>query len=441
METTTGNGEGTPLAQLRAKLGQKAKLEPKFRFYTLYHHIYRDDVLQEAWSMVKRNGGAAGYDGVSIKAILTMPGGAQAYLKTIQEELRTKRYYPSPVKRVYIPKGDGKQRPLGIPTVKDRIVQTAALLILEPIFEADFLPCSFGFRPGKSAHQAVNVIRNAISEGKTQVYDADLKGYFDSIPHDQLMKCVEMRVVDSQMLKLIRKWLEAPIWEPGKPMNKNDKGTPQGGIISPLLANLYLHWFDKRFHGPNGPRQWANAVLVRYADDFVVLARYMTDKIRLWIESELEGRFNLVINREKTTIVNVNKPKTGLNFLGFTLRNVPKRSNEFFKYCLITPSKKSLNKARESIREKLSHKNGFKPIHEVIKGLNTFLEGWGNYFSFGNPSKAFDAINTHTQDRLYNFLQRRSQRGYKKCEQKSWYQTFKNLGLRILTKSHFRMNA
>lgn len=328
METTTEKKETTSLAQLRAKLGQKAKLEPKFRFYTLYQHISRDDVLQEAWKLVRTNDGAAGYDGVTLNSIIRSPEGPSGYLKMIQQELRTKSYHPSPVKRVYIPKGDGRQRPLGIPTVKDRIVQTALLLIIEPIYEADFLDCSYGFRPGRSAHQALDSIKQAIHAGKTHAYDADLKGYFDSIPHDKLIQALEMRIVDKQVIKLIRKWLEAPIWESGKPMSKNDKGTPQGGIISPLLANLYLHWFDKLFNSNQGPGVWAKAILVRYADDFVILARYMTSHVKAWIEGEIEGRFGLVINRDKTKIVNLEDSSEGLNFLGFTFRNVPLKGME-----------------------------------------------------------------------------------------------------------------
>lgn len=438
--TSTTEYKQTPLALLRAKLGQKAKLEPKFRFYTLYHHISRDDVLQEAWQQVKRNGGAAGIDKITIKSILA--SGPAEFLEQIKQELRSKTYHPSPVKRVYIPKSDGKLRPLGIPTVKDRIVQAALLLIIEPIFEADFLDCSYGFRPEKSAHQAVTALKKAISEGKTHAYDADLKGYFDSIPHDKLMKAIEYRIVDAQVLKLIRKWLQAPIWEPGKPMSKNDKGTPQGGIISPLLANIYLHWFDKLFYSESGPSQWAKAVLVRYADDFVIVARYMTCRTQAWIERQIEGRFGLAINREKTKIVNLSQTKAELSFLGFTMRRVPLRNHEWRSYCLITPSKKKLKAAKSQIRELTSPKLGFQPAKQMISRLNRYLSGWGQYFSYGNPSKAFDSLNGYIQDRVYHFMQRRSQRGYRrKGDNKTWYQEFQSMGLITLTKQYFRVNA
>ena len=438
METTTEQRAISGIASLMEKLGQKAKREPNFRFYTLYGHLSKEDLLQEAWKVVKRNGGSAGIDNVTIRDIETSSGGVREFLKVIQEEIRDKTYYPKPVKRVYIPKSDGKLRPLGIPTVKDRVVQAALLLIIEPIFEQDFLDCSHGFRPDRSAHQAIDAIKGAICNGKTQIYDADLKGYFDSIPHDKLMKAVERRIADQHVLKLIRKWLTAPIWEEGKPMSPNDKGTPQGGVISPLLANIYLHWFDKIFHGTQGPGNIAKAVLVRYADDFVIMARYLTKGIITWIENEIEGRFGLVINREKTKIKDLARPKEQLDFLGFTMRRETVKNAPWKWYCKEQPSKKSLNKAREAIRGLTSSKNGYKPIKEVIKTVNQHLRGWGQYFCKGYPRQTFDAINVYVDERVNRFLQRRSQRGYKKSrESKTWYEEMRRLGVIRLTKKMF----
>jgi RNA-directed DNA polymerase len=436
VENTKGYSEW--LFALRRTLYCKAKQEPKYQFYTLYQLICREDVVKAAWQMVARNGGAPGMDGVSIEEIKTTAGGEKVFLEQIRQELIAKTYQPGEVKRVYIPKANGKMRPLGIPTVKDRVVQAAVLLIIEPIFEADFLECSHGFRPGRSAHDALKEVQENIRAGRTQAYDADLASYFDTIPHDKLIACVQRRITDGSVIKLIRMWLRAIVVEDsgdGKPPRyyRPKQGTPQGGVISPLLANLYLHFFDLMFHKEYGPAVWANAKLIRYADDFLILAKHVGTRISDFVDEVLESRMGLSINREKTAIRDLSQKGNNLEFLGYVFRREKAQKwNGYYNNLL--PAPKSLKRIKAKVSELTTSCQGCVPIKDTIGQINRMLAGWAKYFSLGYKAPAYHSIDMHTQCRLIRHLKRRSQRPYRCPKGISWHKHLENLGYTRLSK-------
>lgn len=399
------------IALMTERLARKAAAEPKFRFYRLFWWITHEQTLRCAWERVRANGGAPGVDGVTFQMIERSEGGVDGFLAGLQKELRENAYRASPLRRKYIEKANGKMRPLGIPTVKDRVVQCAVKTVIEPIFEEDFHDCSFGFRPNRSAQDAVARIAENVKKGKALVYDADLSSYFDTIPHDKLMAAVQMRISDGRVLGLIRHWLKVCVQEPnGVRISPKGRGTPQGGVISPLLANIYLHWFET-IVSLTAKACGQVMSIVRYADDFVILARSWADGFLQRVEGILEGRMGLTVNREKTKVLDFREPHTTLTFLGYDFRMVRDRLFGTGKrYLTFGPSKKSMKGIREKIHAITHARNGLLTVEKVVGRLNKLTKGWGAFYSVGYPSKAFHAVNGYALRRMARFLNRKSQR-------------------------------
>ena len=426
------------LALYREKLSRKAKAEPNYRFYCLYGQLLRMDVLKCAYEQVRANKGAPGVDRITFGDIERSKGGVGGFLASIQQELKAKTYRASPVKRVYIEKANGKLRPLGIPTIKDRTIQAAVKLVIEPIFEADFHDCSFGFRPNRNAQQAVEQIAKRMKCGQTQVYDADLSSYFDTIPHDRLFLALRKRITDGSVLALIRQWLKATIVEPsGVKINPKGKGTPQGGVISPLLSNIYLHWFETcAMLTAKATGQVMS--IVRYADDFVILASKLGDSFVQRIERELEGRFGLTVNRDKTKVLDMKTAHASLEFLGYEFKFVRgvcyTTHGTEDKWLWHGPSMRSVKKVCAKVKERTLGRMNKIPIRDTIQKLNVILKGWANYFNKGYPNPRFSKVNAYTRKRLIALSRHMSQRGYKLKYATSYYYEWKALGLIELRK-------
>jgi RNA-directed DNA polymerase len=392
---------------LQRKLYCKAKAEPAFRFYVLYDKICREDILRHAYGLARANAGAPGVDGVTFAQIEEQ--GLEAWLTGLREELVSKTYRPDPVRRVMIPKNGGGERALGIPTIRDRVIQTAAKIVLEPIFEADFEDNAYGYRPARGAVDAVKDVHRHLCRGYTDVVDADLSRYFDSIPHDDLLKSVARRVADGTVLRLIKLWLKVPIEERDADGTRrmsggknNRRGTPQGGVISPLLANIYMNRFLKHWR-LSGCGEALRAHVVSYADDFVILSRGRAAEALTWTKAVMT-KLGLTLNEAKTTLRNARQER--FTFLGYSFGRHYPYNSRVRMHMSASPSKKSVQRLKAKVRELLVPGNN-DPWPEVRDDLNRTLRGWSSYFNLGSPMAAFRSVDHYVRERVRGFLARR----------------------------------
>lgn len=402
--------------QLQRNLYLAAKKDKQRRFHALYDRIFRLDILWRAWKEVRENMGSAGIDNITFEMVEEY--GVEEYLLDIQEDLQNKKYRPKLVKRVYIPKPDGKQRPLGIPTIRDRIVQQACKIVIEPVFEANFLDNSYGFRPKKDAKQATEKVKKELYKN-WYVVDADIQGYFDNINHEILLGLLNRRISDRRVIKLCRQWLRAGVIENGK-YYPTEKGSPQGGVISPLLANIYLHVLDS---------YWENhkelGVIVRYADDAVIMCRKRTDaELAFEHLKRIMTKLKLTLNPQKTKIVDMNKES--FDFLGFCFQKFDKtKSGRKLPYMM--PSKKAIKKVKDAVRVITCRKSAYEGLEQKVEKLNPLIRGWRNYFQHGNSTKRFKQLDEFVWMKLWRRVYyRRKQKKYREHVLygfRKWYAT------------------
>ena len=416
---------------LQRKLYTKAKQDPEFCFYVLYDKVSREDVLNHAYALVRSNGGAAGVDGRTIEQIEAQEG-KEAFLATLGATLRDKTYQAMPVRRIWIPKSDGSSRPLGIPTIKDRVVQTAVKLMIEPIFEAGFCEHSYGFRPKRTAHHAVDAVSMALHKRRYHVIDADLSKYFDTIPHAKLMSAVAERVSDGSILKLLKQWLAASVIEEDKsgvqrhhPAGGGKRcGTPQGGVISPLLANVYLHLLDRLWERHDLSSRY-NAELVRYADDMVICCGGNPDKPLQMLKMVL-SRLGLSLNESKTRVVDARKE--AFDFLGFSIRYRKSRvSGNWYPH--VEPSERSFQRVKAKCRLLIHRRLTAMPLVQLMARLNRVLRGWCNYFHYRNSSGVLSRLKYFVEGRVRDHMRRRFKlysrvHAFKRFPTKSLYELF-----------------